>query len=407
MQVFNASCLGVGSVGSFTSLYLHTPFSTNNDSSSSSSYYAVYNNYTPFSNNFMYLCRKCTISRYPVRAIQLNASSDTKVDDFLDASSLSPLPPPPRPTPTPTPAPTRRPADWEAAKRYKETGSIYEGRVEGFNNGGILVRFYSLVGFLPFPQLGPSYSCKEPQKTIQEIARGLIGSTLRLKVIEVDEESRKLIFSEKDAAWSRYAEQIKVGDVFEAIVGMVESYGAFLHLQFPDGNYHLTGLVHVSEVSWDYVQDVRDVLREGDKARVKVTHIDREKSRITLSIRQLEEDPLLETLDKVIPQDSPTSPDSTSTSEDYDIQPLPGLKEIFAELLKENGITDVRIRRQGFEKRVVSQDLQLWLSNAPATDNQYTLLARAGRQVQEIQMTTTLDQEGIKKALQRTLERVP
>ncbi|PSS35909.1 Chaperone protein like, partial [Actinidia chinensis var. chinensis] len=70
-------------------------------------------------------------------------------------------------------------------------------------------------------------------------------------------------------------------------------------------------------------------------------------------------------------------------------------------------ISDIRISRQGFEKRVVSQDLQLWLSNAPAIGRQFTLLARAGRQVQEIQLTTSLDQEGIKKALQRVLERVP
>ncbi|CAA2991012.1 30S ribosomal S1-like, partial [Olea europaea subsp. europaea] len=70
-------------------------------------------------------------------------------------------------------------------------------------------------------------------------------------------------------------------------------------------------------------------------------------------------------------------------------------------------INNVKITRQGFEKRVVSQDLQLWLSNAPPTGNMYTLLARAGRQVQEIQLTTSLDQDGIKKALQRVLERVP
>ncbi|KAJ0035934.1 hypothetical protein Pint_25565 [Pistacia integerrima] len=72
-----------------------------------------------------------------------------------------------------------------------------------------------------------------------------------------------------------------------------------------------------------------------------------------------------------------------------------------------SSIDDVRITRQGFEKRVVSQDLQLWLSNAPPIDKKFTLLARAGRQVQEIQLTTLLDQEGIKKALQRVLERVP
>ncbi|KAK9288493.1 hypothetical protein L1049_016952 [Liquidambar formosana] len=301
----------------------------------------------------------------------------------------------------------RRSADWKAARAYIESGSIYEGRIEGFNGGGLLVRFYSLVGFLPFPQLSPSRSCREPHKSIQEIAKGLIGSLISMKVIQADEENRKLIFSEKEALWSKFSKQINVGDLFEARVGSVEDYGAFVHLRFPDGFYHLTGLVHVSEVSWDLVQDVRDFLNEGDEVRVKIIKIDREKSRITLSIKQLEEDPLLETLDKVIPQDGSVGPDSLGTSNSYNIEPLPGLETIFEELLREDGITDVRISRQGFEKRVVSQDLQLWLSNAPAVDKQFTLLARAGRQVQEIQLTTSLDQEGIKKALQRVLERVP
>ncbi|KAJ9701245.1 hypothetical protein PVL29_006548 [Vitis rotundifolia] len=301
----------------------------------------------------------------------------------------------------------RRSADWKAARAHLESGFIYEGRIEGFNGGGLLVRFYSLVGFLPFPQLSPSHSCKEPHKTIQEIAKGLVGSLISVKVILVDEEKRKLIFSEKEAAWLKFSKQINVGDIFEAMVGSVEDYGAFVHLRFPDGLYHLTGLVHVSEVSWDLVQDVRDVLNEGDEVRVKIVKVDRVKSRITLSIKQLEEDPLLETLDKVIPQDGSTGPDSLRTSDSYDIEPLPGLETIFEELLQEEGISDVRISRQGFEKRVVSQDLQLWLSNAPAVDKQFTLLARAGRQVQEIQLTTSLDQEGIKKALQRVLERVP
>lgn len=173
------------------------------------------------------------------------------------------------------------------------------------------------------------------------------------------------------------------------------------------GLYHLTGLVHVSEVSWDLVRDVRDILTEGDEVRVKVISIDREKSRIKLSIKQLEEDPLLETLDKVIPQDDSADPDSLSSRDSSGIEPLPGLETILEELLKEDGIYDAGISRQGFEKRVVSQDLQLWLSNAPPTNQRFTLLARAGRQVQEIHLTTSLDQEGIKRALQRVLERVP
>ncbi|MBA0797466.1 hypothetical protein Gohar_008165, partial [Gossypium harknessii] len=300
-----------------------------------------------------------------------------------------------------------RSADWKAARAYLHSGFIYGGRVEGFNGGGLLVRFYSLVGFLPFPQLSPSHSCKEPNKTIHQIAKGLVGSILSVKVIQAEEESRKLIFSEKEAVWTKFSTQINVGDVFEGKVGSVEDYGAFVHLRFPDGLYHLTGLVHVSEVSWDLVQDVRDILIEGDDVRVKVVNIDRGKSRLTLSIKQLEEDPLLETLDKVIPQDGSADSDSLTTSNSSTIEPLPGLDAIFKELLQEDGINDVRISRQGFEKRVVSQDLQLWLSNAPPSDNMFTLLARAGRQVQEIQLATSLDQEGIKKALQRVLERVP
>ncbi|XP_010927603.1 small ribosomal subunit protein bS1c isoform X5 [Elaeis guineensis] len=239
----------------------------------------------------------------------------------------------------------RRSADWRAARAYKDSGIIFDGRIEGFNNGGLLIRFYSLLGFLPYPLLSPSHSCKDPPTTIQDIAKDLVGSSIPMKVLEANEEEKKLIFSEKDAVWSKYSSQVKVGDVFDARVGSVEDYGAFVHLRYPDGFYYLTGLVHVSEVSWDLVQDVRDFLNEGDQVRVKVIHID--------------------------------------------------------------SITGVRLGRQGLEKRVVSQDLELWLSNIPAKDKQFTLLARAGRQVQEVYLTTTLDQDGIKKAVQRVLGRVP
>ncbi|KAL8245608.1 hypothetical protein R6Q59_011866 [Mikania micrantha] len=300
----------------------------------------------------------------------------------------------------------RRSADWKAARAHFDNGIVYQGRVEGSNGGGLLIRFYSLVGFLPYPQLSPSHSCKEPDKTIQEIAKALTGSLISVKVIHVEEEKRKLIFSEKEAVWSKYSSSVKVGNVYQAKVGSVEDYGAFAHLRFPDGLYHLTGLVHVSEVSWDLVQDVRDILNEGDDVKVKVIGIDRNKSRITLSMKQLEEDPLLETLEKVIPQDNLAGSNLDNTT-DYVIEPLPGLETIIEELQREDGIIDINITCQGFEKRVVSQDLQLWMSNAPPNGNQFTLLARAGRQVQEIQLVTSLDQDGIKNTLQRVLERVP
>ncbi|XP_042448764.1 30S ribosomal protein S1 homolog [Zingiber officinale] len=301
----------------------------------------------------------------------------------------------------------RRSADWRAARAYKDSGVLFDGKIEAFNNGGLIIRFYSLTGFLPFPLLSPYHSCKDPSRAIQDVAKDLVGSTIYVKVTEAIEEEKKLIFSEKDASWSKYSSQIKVGDVFDGMVGSFEDYGAFVHLRFPDGNYNLTGLVHVTEVSWDLVQDVRDFLNEGDMVKVKIIHIDREKSRISLSIKQLEDDPLMETLDKVNFQDGELVSDRLNMSLTTNIEPLPGLESICKELLQEDGITEVRLGRQGLEKRVVSQDLQLWLSNAPAKDKHFTLLARAGRQVQEVYLTTTLDQDGIKKAVQRVLGRVP
>lgn len=377
------SAAAVGSVSAFLSRFL------------SSENAAVTNSQPSLS-----LSRSSSGRRQPVLGaprVSVSSGSNTKTDGVVDQSSLSPD----------EIKQTRRSADWKAARAYNEKGLIYDGKIEGFNGGGLLIRFYSLLGFLPFPQLSPSHYCKAPHKTVQEIARDLTGSVISVKVIQADEGNRKLIFSEKEAVWSKFSGQLSVGDIFEAKVGSVEDYGAFVHLRFPDGNCHLTGLVHVSEVSWDLVHDVRDVLTEGDEARVKIINIDREKSRITLSIKQLEEDPLLETLDKVIPQDSSLNLDTLNASNHFAIEPLPGLDTIIEELLQEDGILYVKITRQGFEKRVVSQDLQLWLSNAPPTGNKYTLLARAGRQVQEILLTTSLDQDGIKKALQRVLERVP
>ncbi|CAJ1850672.1 unnamed protein product [Sphenostylis stenocarpa] len=334
------------------------------------------------------------------------ASGNTQIDRNLESGLLQ-RPTPPDPQDDARQA--RRSSDWKAAKAYKDSGLLYNGRVEGFNSGGLRVRFYSILGFLPFPELSPLHTCKEPEKPIQEIAKGLIGSIISAKVILADEDNKKLIFSEKEAVWSKFSKDVNIGDIFEGRVGYVEDYGAFVHLRFPDGLYRLTGLIHISEVSWDLVQDVRDILKVGDQVRAKVVGIDWVKSRITLSIKQLEEDPLLETLDKVIPQDGLAALDSMSGSggDSDSIEPLPGLETILEELLQEDGINDVRISRQGFEKRVVSQDLQLWLSNAPPTNQKFTLLARAGRQVQEIHLTTSLDQEGIKKALQRVLERVP
>lgn len=298
----------------------------------------------------------------------------------------------------------RRAADWKKAETYKKNHEIFEGRVEGSNSGGVRVRFHSLQGFLPYSQMSPSHLLKVGGNILSEVGKDLMGSTLSLKVIRVSEEEETLVFSEKQAMWEKFS--IKVGDVFEGRVSSVTRFGAFVELRFPDGGYYVDGLVHISEVSWDLVRDVRDVLKKGDDVRVKVIQIDVEKSRLSFSIKRLQADPLFETLDTLMPQEG-TLNTVTSTADDVvPSEPLRDLEQICEELLREKGIINVKIGRRVLEKRVVSQDLELWLSNMPVEGGKFTLLARAGRLVQEVHLGTSLEREGIKQAVQRVMGRV-
>jgi ribosomal protein S1 len=67
------------------------------------------------------------------------------------------------------------------------------------------------------------------------------------------------------------------------------------------GSYPVSGLIHVSELSWDPVRNPRDLLEEGQMVRVKVIQVDLDRMRLALSMKQLQADPLLETLDTLMP----------------------------------------------------------------------------------------------------------
>ncbi|KAL2620551.1 hypothetical protein R1flu_000756 [Riccia fluitans] len=305
----------------------------------------------------------------------------------------------------------RRAADWKRAEKLKESGTLHKGRVDACNSGGILVRINQLQGFLPFSQLNSARLTKDGvTKTSAEVGKELVGEFVTVKVIECNEEEKRLIVSEKQAVLVESIQRIKEGDVYEGRVNSVTDYGAFVDLRFPDGSYPISGLVHVSELSWDPVPFPRDFIEEGQEVQVKVVQVDREKLKLALSIKQLQADPLLETLDTLMPvepqEDTRLAETLISDAEMTDT-PLPGLEQIVSYMLQEEGISEVTLGRQALERRVVSQDLELWLSNAPVDDGKFTLLARAGRQVQEVHLNTTLDRDGIKAAVQRVTGKVP
>jgi small subunit ribosomal protein S1 len=120
----------------------------------------------------------------------------------------------------------------------------------------------------------------------------MVGEPITVRVIEVDRERRRLILSERAASTEtresvkdRILEELKEGDVRTGRVTSLADFGAFVNINGADG------LVHLSEISWDRINKPDEVLKIGEEVNVKIISIDREKKRIGLSIRQLQNDP--------------------------------------------------------------------------------------------------------------------
>lgn len=179
---------------------------------------------------------------------------------------------------------------WEIVYEYKKDNKIIDVMPIDVNRGGILVEAEGVRGFLPVSQLSSehyphSVSSNDKEAIIKKLSE-LLGKPMRAKVLDVDKRLNKLIFSEREAlkeeAKSRLAD-IKVGDKLSGIVTGIVDFGVFVNI---DG---LEGLIHISELAWERLDTVGDRLRIGDKVDVKVTSVDND--RLSLSIKQLQEDP--------------------------------------------------------------------------------------------------------------------
>ncbi len=185
--------------------------------------------------------------------------------------------------------------DWDEAERMRDNKETFHGTVAGVNKGGLVVRFGRLRGFIPASQVSRerrlSVGGGRPDKDL-EAWKALIGQPIAVRVIEVDRERRRLILSERAAAREsrevlkeQLLETLQVGDVRTGRVTSLTNFGAFVNIDGADG------LVHLSEISWERVGKASDVLKVGQEVTVKVIEVDRERKRIGLSIRQLQEDP--------------------------------------------------------------------------------------------------------------------
>lgn len=176
-----------------------------------------------------------------------------------------------------------------------------EGEVTVFgkelNRGGIVVIApFGFFGFIPGSQIGTKYE-GDPDK--------MIGKKIKARVLEVDQAKNRLVFSERLVSEPNKVgeevdamEALKLDEVFEADVVRVEPFGVFVKIVLVKGDLklNLEGLVHISEISWEKVDDVTKLFKAKDKIQVKL--INKTDGRLQFSVKRLSDDPWLKIEDK-------------------------------------------------------------------------------------------------------------
>jgi small subunit ribosomal protein S1 len=182
--------------------------------------------------------------------------------------------------------------DWKKAESYRQNQEIYEGRVAGYNKGGLIVRFGRLRGFVPQSQIGQDRRRNLDGETPEARFGGMVNDEVMVKVMEVDRSRNRLILSERAASRERrekrkeiLIQELSVGEVRMGSVVSLEDFGAFVDIGGAEG------LVHLTEISWKHVIHPRDLLEVGQEVKVEVISIDPQRKRIGLSIKRQEADP--------------------------------------------------------------------------------------------------------------------
>lgn len=189
---------------------------------------------------------------------------------------------------------------WEQFVEFMSMAETVEVKGLEVNKGGMIVLSEGIRGFVPSSQFGKSFLGRMDL---------LIDKNFKVKVIEVDKEKNRLIFSERlvseadeIAKKTEALKFVKAGDDFEGVVSGIMPFGVFVGVEVPFKESQDTsnkkpemgkveGLVHISEISWEKVNDPNDYFKLGDRVKVKVMGIDESAGKLNLSVKQLSGDP--------------------------------------------------------------------------------------------------------------------
>ncbi len=190
---------------------------------------------------------------------------------------------------------------WNDLEEKAKEKEPLETKIRDANKGGLIVELNGISGFLPVSQLSSENypRVEDGDKTkILELLKQLVGKELTVAILDANRAEEKLIVSEKAAGSKKEREALatlKVGDEVEGEISGVVKFGAFVKFFPPteDGakgeGACLEGLVHISELAWQLIDDPRDIVKTGDTVKAKVIGID--DTRISLSMKALARDP--------------------------------------------------------------------------------------------------------------------
>ena len=172
---------------------------------------------------------------------------------------------------------------WKDIEESQENGTVLEGKVTEENKGGVVVTVNGQRVFVPASQTDLPREAAMSE---------LLGKTVRLKITEVDHRRKRVVGSIRDVARKERREkanqiwaEIEEGNKYTGTVKSMTSYGAFVDIGGVDG------MVHVSEISWERISKPSDALNIGDTVEVRVLKVDKENHKISLGIRDPEQNP--------------------------------------------------------------------------------------------------------------------
>ena len=188
---------------------------------------------------------------------------------------------------------------WDEVMAKLESGEIITVVPYDANRGGLLVEYEGIRGFLPVSQLSaehyPRVGSSDKDEILQRL-NSLVKKDIKARILDADRKANKLIFSEKEAVKEGLAERFQklaIGDTVTGVVTGVVDFGVFVNVE------GIEGLIHISEISWERVNNPSDYVKVGQTIEAKIIAINKE--RLSLSMKQLTKDPWLDEVEQFKP----------------------------------------------------------------------------------------------------------